>query len=45
VFNAFFADDDLWAAILVGAGEKAFSAGNDLLYAAPVRTEERIAPM
>jgi acetyl-CoA C-acetyltransferase len=34
VFDAFFADDDLWAAILTGAGEKAFSAGNDLLYSA-----------
>jgi acetyl-CoA C-acetyltransferase len=34
VFNAFFADDDLWAAFLVGAGDKAFSVGNDLLYGA-----------
>lgn len=34
VFNAFFADDDLWVAIIAGAGDKAFSAGNDLLYSA-----------
>jgi acetyl-CoA C-acetyltransferase len=34
VFSSFFADDDLWVAILVGAGDKAFSAGNDLAYSA-----------
>jgi acetyl-CoA C-acetyltransferase len=34
VFDAFFADPDLWVAILTGAGDKAFSAGNDLLYSA-----------
>ncbi|WP_328475759.1 acetyl-CoA acetyltransferase [Actinoplanes sp. NBC_00393] len=33
-FSAFFADDDLWVAILTGAGDKAFSAGNDLIYSA-----------
>lgn len=32
VFNAFFADPQLWVAILTGAGDKAFCAGNDLLY-------------
>jgi acetyl-CoA C-acetyltransferase len=32
VFDAFFADPDLWVAILAGAGDKAFSAGNDLIY-------------
>ncbi|MDP9792978.1 acetyl-CoA C-acetyltransferase [Catenuloplanes nepalensis] len=32
VFDAYFADEDLWVAILTGAGEKAFSAGNDLIY-------------
>ncbi|MET0426558.1 MAG: acetyl-CoA acetyltransferase [Actinoplanes sp.] len=31
-FNAFFADDDLWVAIITGAGDKAFSAGNDLIW-------------
>ncbi|MBE9373787.1 enoyl-CoA hydratase/isomerase family protein [Saccharopolyspora sp. HNM0983] len=34
VFDAFFADPDLWVAILTGAGDKAFSAGNDLHYSA-----------
>jgi len=29
-FDAFAADDNAWIAILTGAGEKAFSAGNDL---------------
>jgi enoyl-CoA hydratase/carnithine racemase len=30
VWNDFAADPDCWVAILTGAGEKAFSAGNDL---------------
>jgi len=34
VFDAYFADDDLWVAILTGAGDQAFSAGNDLIYSA-----------
>ena len=34
VFDAYFADDDLWVAILTGAGDQAFSAGNDLVYSA-----------
>jgi acetyl-CoA C-acetyltransferase len=33
-FDAYFAHGDLWVAILTGAGDKAFSAGNDLLYSA-----------
>ncbi|TNB47772.1 enoyl-CoA hydratase [Martelella lutilitoris] len=33
-WNAFAADPDLWVAVLTGAGEKAFSAGNDLKYTA-----------
>jgi acetyl-CoA C-acetyltransferase len=37
VFDAYFADPDLWVAILVGAGDKAFSAGNDLIYTASGR--------
>lgn len=37
VFDAYFADDDLWVAILTGAGDKAFSAGNDLIYSASGR--------
>ncbi|WP_159662017.1 acetyl-CoA acetyltransferase [Streptomyces mexicanus] len=34
VFDAYFADPDLWVAILTGAGDKSFSAGNDLKYSA-----------
>lgn len=34
VFDVFFADPDLWVAILTGAGEQAFCAGNDLVYSA-----------
>ena len=34
VFDAYFADSDLWVTILTGAGEQAFSAGNDLVYSA-----------
>lgn len=30
IFDAYFADPDLWVAILTGAGDTAFSAGNDL---------------
>ncbi|MEE9606286.1 MAG: enoyl-CoA hydratase-related protein [Myxococcota bacterium] len=34
VFNEFCADDGLWLAIVTGAGERAFCAGNDLKYQA-----------
>ena len=34
VFDAFFADRDLWVAIITGEGTKAFCAGNDLIYSA-----------
>lgn len=34
VFNDFSADPDQWVAILTGAGDRAFSAGNDLKYQA-----------
>ncbi|SNQ45246.1 putative enoyl-CoA hydratase [Frankia canadensis] len=34
VFDAYFADADLWVAILTGAGDQAFSAGNDLVWSA-----------
>ena len=33
-FNAFDADPNLWVAIITGAGDRAFSAGNDLRYQA-----------
>lgn len=34
VFDDFCADPDLWVAIITGAGERAFSAGNDLKFQA-----------
>jgi len=34
VFDEFAADPELWVAIVTGAGERAFSAGNDLKYQA-----------
>jgi len=34
VFDDFAANPDLWVAILTGAGDRAFSAGNDLRYQA-----------
>ena len=34
VFDDFAADPELWVAIVTGAGERAFSAGNDLKYQA-----------
>ena len=33
-FNAFAADPDQWVGIITGAGDRAFSAGNDLKYQA-----------
>lgn len=36
-FDAFAADPELWVAIITGAGDKAFSAGNDLKYHAELR--------
>jgi dehydration protein DpgD len=33
-WNDFAADDDTWVAVLTGAGERAFSAGNDLKWTA-----------
>jgi crotonobetainyl-CoA hydratase len=33
-FDEFASDDDLWVAIVTGAGDRAFSAGNDLKYQA-----------
>lgn len=34
VFNAFFADPELWVAIITGAGDQSFCSGNDLVYSA-----------
>ena len=33
-WDAFAADDDLWVGVVTGAGERAFSAGNDLKFQA-----------
>jgi crotonobetainyl-CoA hydratase len=44
VFDAFCADDDLWVAILTGAGDRAFSAGNDLKYQASGGGSVRVPP-
>ena len=41
VFNDFEADSELWVCIVTGAGEKAFSAGNDLRWQAEGGSTER----
>jgi enoyl-CoA hydratase/carnithine racemase len=38
-FDKFAGDPELWVAIITGAGEKAFSAGNDLKYHAELRAK------
>jgi len=38
IFDAYFADPELWVAILTGAGTSAFCSGNDLLYTASGQT-------
>ena len=38
-FDEFAANPELWVAILTGAGDKAFSAGNDLKYHAELRAK------
>ena len=43
VFNNFAADPEQWVAIITGAGDKAFSAGNDLKYQAAGGSRERPA--
>jgi acetyl-CoA C-acetyltransferase len=44
VFDDFQADPEQWVAILTGAGDKAFSAGNDLKYTAEVMARgERVS--
>jgi len=45
VFDEFCADDELWVAIITGAGDRAFSAGNDLKYQAAGGGELGGAPM
>jgi len=45
VFDAFVADPELWVAIITGAGDRAFSAGNDLKYQAAGGGKIGMAPM
>jgi len=44
-WDAFAADRDLWVAVLTGAGEKAFSAGNDLKATAAGGASATMTPM
>jgi enoyl-CoA hydratase/carnithine racemase len=44
VFDEFVADPDLWVAIITGAGDRAFSAGNDLKVQASAGEGIEIAP-
>lgn len=43
IFDDFESDPDLWVAILTGAGDRAFSAGNDLKWQAEGGTRDRPA--
>jgi crotonobetainyl-CoA hydratase len=43
-WDAFAADRDLWVAILTGAGDKAFSAGNDLKATAQGGSKKTMTP-
>ncbi len=44
VFDDFAADPDLWVAIVTGAGDRAFSAGNDLKFQATAGARLAIPP-
>jgi len=44
-FDAFAANPDLWVAIITGAGDRAFSAGNDLKYHADLRARTGKRPV
>src|SRR5947207_1809565 len=43
-FDEFAANPDLWVAIITGAGDKAFCAGNDLKYHAALRAKTGSRP-
>ncbi|MDO7835458.1 enoyl-CoA hydratase-related protein [Sphingobium sp. HBC34] len=45
VFDEFQADPDQWVAILTGAGDRAFSSGNDLKFTATAMARGDQAPM
>ena len=42
IFNNFQEDEEAWVAIITGAGDRAFSAGNDLKYQAEGGSMERV---
>jgi enoyl-CoA hydratase/carnithine racemase len=44
-FDEFAANPDLWVAIITGAGDRAFSAGNDLKYHAELRARTGKRPV
>ena len=44
-WNVFRDDDDAWVAIITGAGDRAFSAGNDLKYTAAARKRGERRPL
>ncbi|HYD07130.1 MAG TPA: enoyl-CoA hydratase-related protein [Reyranella sp.] len=44
VFDRFHEDPELWVAIITGAGDKAFSAGNDLKFTAEYRKKTGKSP-
>ena len=44
VFDDFVADPELWIAILTGAGDRGFCAGNDLKYQASVGSKVEVPP-
>ncbi len=45
IVEDFIGDDEVWVAIITGAGERAFSAGNDLKATAAIARGERPAPV
>ena len=44
IFDAFAEDPELWIGIVTGAGDRAFSAGNDLKYHAELRANSGARP-
>ena len=44
VFNEFAEDPDLWVGIVTGAGDRAFSAGNDLKFQAQLQSQGKSLP-
>ena len=42
IFDNFQEDEEAWVAVITGAGDRAFSAGNDLKYQAEGGSMERV---